>query len=46
MKKKTTEQFVAEAITVHQTEHREPIYDYSKVEYITTHKKVHITCPN
>jgi hypothetical protein len=45
MKKKTTEQFVAEAITVHQTEHREPIYDYSKVEYITTHKKVHITCP-
>jgi hypothetical protein len=45
MKKKTTEQFVAEAITVHQTEHREPIYDYSKVKYVNNNIKICIICP-
>ena len=44
MKKKTTEQFVVEAITVHQTENGEPIYDYSKTLYNGKDKKVIITC--
>ena len=44
MKKKTTEQFVIEAITVHQTENGEPIYDYSKTLYNGKDKKVIITC--
>ena len=37
--KKTTEEFIEQAIKVHG--HK---YDYSKVEYISTHKKVCIIC--
>lgn len=40
MKRKTKEQFVKEAITVHGDK-----YDYSKTEYIGGKKKAVITCP-
>lgn len=40
MKRKTTSQFVSEAIKVHGNK-----YDYSLVNYINTHTKVSITCP-
>ena len=38
-KKKTTSQFITEAIAIHGNK-----YDYSKVEYIDTHTKVCIIC--
>jgi hypothetical protein len=38
-KRKTTEQFIQESIKIHGDK-----YDYSKVEYINTHKKVIIIC--
>ena len=38
--RKTTEQFIEEARGVHGDK-----YDYSKVEYVTAHDKVCITCP-
>lgn len=40
-KKKTTEQFIAEARAVHGAK-----YDYSKTEYISSQHKVCIICPN
>ena len=39
-KSKTTEQFISEAKAVHGDK-----YDYSKVEYVNTHTKVCIICP-
>lgn len=39
-RKKTTEQFIKEAIVIHGDK-----YDYSKVEYGGTHEKVCIICP-
>ena len=39
-KKKTTEQFIADARAVHGDK-----YDYSKVEYVNSNTKVRITCP-
>ena len=40
MKRKTTEQFIAEARAVHGDK-----YDYSKVEYVGAHNRVIIICP-
>lgn len=40
MSKKTTQQFIIEAHNVHNNK-----YDYSLVEYQTTHTKVNIICP-
>lgn len=40
-RRKTTEQFIHDAISVHSD-----MYDYSLVEYIGAHKKVKIICPN
>lgn len=40
MRRKTTEQFIAEAKAIHGDK-----YDYSKVEYTNTHTKVYIICP-
>jgi len=42
--KKTTEQFIIEAQKKHKDINNIPIYDYSKVEYISTHKRVIIIC--
>lgn len=39
-KKKTTEEFIRDAIKIHGNK-----YDYSKVEYITAHIRVEIICP-
>lgn len=39
-KRKTTEQYISEAIAVHGNK-----YDYSKVEYLGNRKKVTIVCP-
>jgi predicted nucleic-acid-binding Zn-ribbon protein len=40
MRHKTTEDFIKEAIKIHGNK-----FDYSKVEYISSHKKVCIICP-
>lgn len=40
-KKKTREQFIKEAVDIHGDK-----YDYSQVEYINTHTKVIVICPN
>lgn len=39
-KRKTTEQFIADAVAVHGDK-----YDYSKVEYVTNRAKVIVVCP-
>lgn len=40
MKRKTTEEFIQDAVKVHGDK-----YDYSKVNYINAHTKIDITCP-
>jgi very-short-patch-repair endonuclease len=42
--RKTNEQFILEAKNIHTDENNNSIYDYSQVNYITTHKKVNIIC--
>ena len=43
-RRKTNEQFILEAKNIHKYENNIPIYDYSQVNYISTHKKVNIIC--
>ena len=42
--RKTNEQFIIKAQQIHMDENNKPIYDYSLVKYISTHKKVNILC--
>ena len=42
--RKTTEQFILEAQKKHTDENNNPVYEYSEVNYISTHTKVKITC--
>ena len=42
--RKTNEQFIIKAQQKHMDENNKPIYDYSLVKYISTHKKVNILC--
>ena len=43
-RKKPNEQFILEAENIHKDENNIPIYDYSEVNYISTHEKVNIIC--
>ena len=43
-KRKLPEQFISESKSIHIDENKFPIYDYSLVEYVSTHKKVIIIC--
>ena len=43
-RRKTNEQFILEAENIHKDENNVAIYDYSQVNYISTNKKVNITC--
>jgi very-short-patch-repair endonuclease len=43
-KRKLPEQFISESKSIHIDENKLPVYDYSLVEYVSTHKKVIIIC--
>ncbi len=44
--KRDTEDFIRRSIEIHKDDEGKPLYDYSKVEYITTEDKVEIKCRN